>query len=172
MGHRLPLWIIVGALVLAGAVLSMIRHDTVTVPVWSIQFVDQLGRPVVGLKVEQHWQNYSLEDESHRAFEATDERGMATFPERRLQTSKLRHVTGPLLSFLFAGGIHASYGPHTSLWPVCSLEDKDTAIIIMRDDRLPTRSVMKYRGGSVQRFECAKLEAQVREADRRAGQQP
>jgi hypothetical protein len=168
MGLKTLRWAVLGILVLTGVALSMIQRDTVTVPMWSIQFVDQLNRPLVGLKVMQSWQNYSLEDDGHHAFGTTDERGIAIFPERRLRTSKLRQVVGPLMSFLFGGGIHASYGPDSSLWPACGLDDKDTAIIVMRDGDLPTRSVLKYLGGNLRRPECVKLEAQVREADRLA----
>ncbi len=150
----------------------MIQRDTVTVPTWSIQFVDQLNRPLVGLKVQQFWQNYSLEDETHHAFETTDERGIAIFPERRLRSSKLRQIFGPLISFLFGGGVHASYGPDSSLWPVCSLDDKNTAIIVVCDGDLPARSVLKYLGGSLRRPECVNLESQVREGDRLAAAQP
>ena len=168
MRFRTPLWVVVGTLLLTSVALSMVRRDTVTVPTWSIQFVDQLNRPLVGLKVEQSWQNYSLENEWHSALETTDERGIATFPERRLRTSKLRQISGPLMSFLFGGLFHASYGPESALWPVCSLDDKNTAIIAMRDDVLPAQSVLKYKGGGVQRPGCGSLESQIREADRLA----
>lgn len=168
MGLKTLRWVVLGTLILTGAALSMNQRDTVTVPTWSIQFVDQLNRPLVGLKVMQLWQNYSLEDEGHRAFETTDERGIATFPERRLRTSKLRQIVGPLMSFMFGGGIHASYGPDSSLWPACSLDDRNTAIIVMRDGELPARSVLKYLGGGLRRPECVDLEAQAREADRLA----
>jgi len=172
MGLRITLWALVGILVLTSAALSTIQLDTVTVPTWSIQFVDQLERPVAGLKVEQFWRNYSLEGDMHRAFETTDERGIATFPERRLRTRKLRQILGPLTSFLFGGGLHASYGPSSSLWPVCSLDDKGAALIVMRDGDLPAKSVLKYKGGSLRRVECANLESQVREADRLAAGRP
>lgn len=148
------------------AALSVIQRDTVTVHKWSIQFVDQLDRPFVGLKVEQSWQNYSLEGRGHVATETTNEQGIANFPARHLRVSMLRQVLGQLKPFLFWWNIHAGYGPHSMALPECSLRDRGPVLSMMRKGQLPRKTVLKFSGGGWGRRECAAFEAQAREADR------
>jgi hypothetical protein len=166
MSRKPFLWAIFGALVLTGAALSMIRRDTVTVPAWSIQFVDQLNRPFVGLRVEQTWRNYSFEDRANADSARTDERGTVTFPARYLRVSALRKVLGPLTSFLVGGGFHAGQGPHSWIFPKCSLRDRGPDLSLMRAGQLPAKSVLKFSGGNQGSPECARLEEQAKEADR------
>lgn len=161
-----PFW--VGSLLvvtIASAMLSTIQRTTQTVPTWSIQFVDQLGRPFVGLRVQQSWQNYSLENSANFAVEVTDESGVAIFPARYVQASLLRRFLGPLESFLFGGGIHAGYGAHSSVLPKCNLRVRGPDLPVLRNGQLPTKAILKLGGSGVVRAECANVEAQANEAD-------
>lgn len=164
-----PLW--VGSLLIvavASAALSAIQRTTRTVPVWSIQFVDQLGRPFAGLEVRQSWQNYSLESNANFAMETTDESGVAVFPARYIQASLLERLLGPLESFLFRGGIHAGYGAHSSVLPTCDLRFSGPSLPIMREAQLPGKATLAFSGSGNGRAECVHFEMQAKEADRLA----
>jgi hypothetical protein len=159
---------------IASAALSTIQTTTQTVPTWSIQFVDQLGRPFVGLRVVQSWQNYSLENDRNFAIETTDESGVAVFPARYIQASKLKRILGPLESFLFRGLVHASYGAHSSVLPKCNLRLLGPELPFLLDGHVPSkvilgsepdRIILESESG-VSRAECARVEAQAIEADR------
>lgn len=149
----------------ASAALSTIRTTTQTVPTWSIQFVDQLGRPFVGLRVQQSWQNHSLESDYHLAVETTNENGVAVFPARYVQASKLKRILGPLESFLFRGLVHASYGADSSVLPMCNLRLLGPRLPFLLDGQVPSKVILGSRPG-VSRAECARVEAQAIEADR------
>jgi hypothetical protein len=171
MGTR-SFWMPIFALLaIAGAVLSTVQRESVTVPPWSIKFVDQLGRPFVGLGVEQSWRNYSLEDHTNLAIEFTNSQGIVSFPARTLKVSMLRQILGPLRSFLFDGGFHAGFGPDSSLFVKCSLDSQGSILSISRSGQMPTHAVLVFSGAGWARDYCAAIEAQAKEADR-LSQQP
>lgn len=147
-------------------VLSTIERTTQTVPPWSIQFVDQLDRPFVGLRVQQSWQNYSLEESANIAIETTNESGIAVFPARYLRASLLDHLLGPLKSFLFGGGIHAGFGAHASVFPKCNLRFRGPGLPIMLRGKVPNKSTLGFLEFGAARTECARHEAQAYDADR------
>lgn len=151
---------------IASTALATIPRTTQTVPVWSIQFVDQLGRPFVGLRVQQSWQDYSLENAANFAIETTDEGGVAVFPARYVRASLLKRILGPLESFLFRGGLHASYGAHSSVLAMCNLRFHGPDLPILRAGQLPSRATLAYSRSGVMRADCADVEAQAYEADR------
>lgn len=151
---------------IAAAVLSTIQRTTQSVPPWSIQFVDQLDRPFVGLRVQQYWQDYSLEESANFATETTNESGIAVFPARYLRASLLDRLLGPLESFLFRGGIHAGYGAHSNVLPKCNLRVRGPVLAIMLDGKVPNKAILSFLESGVARTECAKHEAQAYNADR------
>jgi hypothetical protein len=159
---------------IAAVVLSTIQTTTQTVPTWSIQFVDQLGRPFVGLRVQQSWQDHSLESDYHVAIETTNESGVAVFPARYVQASKLKRILGPLESFLFRGLVHASYGADSSVLPMCNLRLLGPELPFLLDGHVPGKvtlgsepdKVILESEPGVSRAECARVEAQAVEADR------
>lgn len=165
-------WIVSFCLVaIAAGVLSMIQRESVTVPAWSIRFVDQLGRPLVGVSVEQSWRNYSLENRTNLAIEVTNSRGIASFPSRTLKVSMLRQVLGPLGSFLFHGGLHAGYGPHSSILVKCKLLNRGSILSVTPGGQLPSHAVLTFDRGGLTRPDCGAPEAQAKEADRLSGQE-
>jgi hypothetical protein len=159
-----PLTLLIVAL--ACAVLATIQRSTLSVPAWSIRFVDQLGRPLAGLRVQQSWQDYSLEDAPHVAVETTNGSGVAVFPARYVRASLLKRLLGPLESFLFGGGIHASYGAHSSVVPRCRLKFRGPHVPMLLNGRLPDQAILEFDVES--RFSgagCARVEVQARDAD-------
>lgn len=153
-------------LAIAAVVLSTVQRESVTVPAWSIRFVDQLGRPFVGLGVEQSWRNYSLEDHTNLAIELTNSQGIVSFPARTLKVSMLRQTLGPSRSFLFHGAFHAAYGPHSSLFLKCSLDSPGLILSTRGGAQMPTQAVLIFSGAGWARDYCAAIEAQAKEADR------
>lgn len=160
---------IVGSVALVAAIasvaLSTIQTTTQTVPTWSIQFVDQLGRPFAGLRVVQTWRDYSLESRDHFANETTDASGVAVFPARYVQASMLERILGPIKSFLFRGLVHASYGADSSVLPMCNLRLLGPRLPFLLDGQVPSRVILGSRP-DVSSAECATVEAQASEADR------
>lgn len=84
-------------------------------PEWEVTVVDENGKPVEGMTVRETWQNYSLEVEGHEMNRQTDANGHANFPAHRAEYSLLSPVAGTL-SAIIHFNVHASYGPHASVF--------------------------------------------------------
>ena len=151
--HRL--WLI-GGLVVALLVSAAYPVETVTVPEWRIQFTDVKGRPFKGLPVRQTWQNYSLETRSHEETAVTDNDGYVNFSERRLITSPLMQLLGPVLSF-GRSAFHASFGPSSWIIPLCNLIEVGPGMTIYRGGDLPAQA--RLRRSSLDQVAISKCEA-------------
>jgi hypothetical protein len=81
-------------------------------PAWTIQVVDEAGRPLTGAFVRQHWQDYSVESRSREEDARTDANGYVSFSERTVSARPLRRALG-VISNVLSQGVHASHGPHT-----------------------------------------------------------
>ena len=84
-------------------------------PAWEVTVVDDHGKPVEGMTVRETWQNYSVEAAGHEADRQTDTDGHATFPAQKTEYSLSRQVAATL-SALMHFNVHASYGPHASVF--------------------------------------------------------
>ncbi len=100
-------------LLLLGAICSSIfllyPSTSVLCPAWKIQLVDEAGNPVPNAFVRQHWQDYSVESDSHEQDTYSDENGYVSFPERTIKASRLLRFAGATLNLL-SQGVHASFG--------------------------------------------------------------
>jgi hypothetical protein len=61
--------------------------QTTTVPQWSLRVVDDLGTPVHGINVTEHWQHYLLESGGHEEAQTTDLDGRVSFAPRNIRGS-------------------------------------------------------------------------------------
>ena len=84
--------------------------ETTVVPLWPLKVVDEQGMGVEGTLVREIWQHYSIETESHEQELISDTSGDVVFPARKIRSSILLRVLGPLRNFL-QSGVHASFGP-------------------------------------------------------------
>jgi hypothetical protein len=136
-------------LIAALAAPALIRTGSVTVPQWRVRFVDLKGEPLRGLEVKQTWRNYSVEsaDEAaeNLATGATDGDGWVTFPERRLTTSLLARIIGPVRS-IQQGGMHAAFGPQSALYPSCRLMPVGWVEPVYAGGALPESITLRYTG--------------------------
>lgn len=85
------------------------------VPEYAVRVVDIHGKPVAGVVLKQTWQDYSIEwlNGSHEAIETTDERGVATLPERRIRYSAFQFALSKARDIVSVINVHASYGAHS-----------------------------------------------------------
>jgi hypothetical protein len=151
-----------------------IPFPSVTVPEWKVQFVDHKGRPFAGLEVEQTWKNYSTENSEHRESRRTDSQGYISFPERTNRASMMTRILGPIANFL-SSLWEASYGPSTSLFPICDVSDAYGVAGFNSSGILPNQVVLRYYDRSRTKAifgnsspispECVSIEAQARDAD-------
>jgi hypothetical protein len=158
------------ALIVAAILIcSFYPAETVTVPAWTVQFVDVKNQPLAFMPVEQTWQNYSVEDSAHSDFAKTDAHGIASFPERRLKYPLLFRVVNPVLKFSF----HASYGNSSWLQPRCDLLPASDPMPHFSGASLPKKVVYGYddrttmpkefRGNVVP--ECERINLQTKNAN-------
>jgi len=100
----------------AAAVLAYPRKVHVA-PRWTIEVVDERGRPVRGVQVSEVWGDYDVEGGQFED-KWSDESGLVVFPERTTRVplvwtmaSRVAHV----MSFRW----HSSVGPHASVGVHC-----------------------------------------------------
>jgi len=89
--------------------------SSLAAPEWEVTVVDEHGKPVEGMTVRETWQNYSVEATGHEMDRQTDANGHATFPAHKTEYSLLSQVAGTLTALIHFN-IHASYGPHASVF--------------------------------------------------------
>lgn len=144
--------------------LSLIQRETLAVPPWTVQFVDQSGKPFSGLPIEQSWQDYSFESDAHTAEALTNDVGVVEWPPRYSRASLMRRLIGRIMNSL--GGVHASFVPASWINQKCSLSARGPSLPIMIGGELPTRIVLGQSSAEMSiRPECARHMAQARQAD-------
>jgi hypothetical protein len=89
--------------------------SSLAAPEWEVTVVDEHGSPIEGMTVRRTWQNYSVEATGHEMDRQTDANGNTTFPAQKTEYSMLSQVAGTL-SALIHFNVHASYGPHASVF--------------------------------------------------------
>jgi hypothetical protein len=147
--------------------------ESVTVPTWTVQFVDRKDRPLANLPVRQFWRNYSAETSDNAETRSTDADGGVTFPERRIRKAHLLRLLIPVQNVL-STGVHASFGSSAQLVPTCDMMPSGNSTSIYNGSSLPAkkltlaffdRSYTKMMPGyEPTPLVCAKLVEQVRSA--------
>ena len=156
--------LIASGTVAAVVALGAFPFKLITVPEWRIQFTDLRGSALTGLEVEQNWQNYTVEIEAHVAKAKTDASGHVTFPERSLTTSPLMFFVGAVRS-LGRGGIHASFGPSSSIIAQCGLIDTGERLTSYYGTDLPIQAKLRYSPSSAPPQGCEPLIEQAIKAE-------
>ena len=164
---------VLSVVVAVALIAALIPYPMATVPEWRVQYVDNKGRPVAGLPVEQTWQNYSVESTANLMTLRTDAQGYVVFPAHSTWSPLLLRLFGPVRN-VFSTGVHASFGPSSWLIPKCDVTDANALAIYTGSKDLPTQIVLKYFDRSAIRAaipardlppvpaECTAIEAQVK----------
>ena len=115
--HKKIVFFVGVALALTFAVFAywLFPISSLAAPEWEVTVVDEHGKPVEGMTVRETWQNYSVEATGHEADGQTDANGHVTFSAHKSEYSLLSQVVGTL-SALMHFNVHASYGPHASVF--------------------------------------------------------
>lgn len=100
--------IIFGAL----ALILLIPRRVIVAPEWTITLVDELGRPMQGISMQEVWQHYSLENVPGREVKTTDAAGRVVFPARLRTASRTRRFVG-CTQQVRRYAYEASCGPHS-----------------------------------------------------------
>jgi hypothetical protein len=87
---------------------------TLETPQWEVWVVDENGQPLEGMRVLMTYHNFSAESEGHSDELYTDATGHVVFPSRTIAVSPLNRVLAIMRSA--QGGVHASFGPHASVF--------------------------------------------------------
>ena len=84
-------------------------------PEWTVQVVDETGRPVQGARVVEKWQHYTYETQGHEESFVTPNNGFVTFPARRITLlEKASRLIVPVDNL--HQGVHASFGPRAGIY--------------------------------------------------------
>ncbi len=97
-------------LALAAALLPFRQIEIV--PVWTVQVLDEAGRPVRGLKVTERWEFYGGGPAGSHASLNTDGQGRVVFPAQSFRATVFGLLFGRAFTLL---NVHASYGPSGSI---------------------------------------------------------
>ena len=92
----------------------LVPFPTTVVPAWELQVIGPTGQPVSGVRVREHWQDYSVESNGDQEDAQTDDQGHVRFPKRRVWAPALWRLLGPMLNTVMYG-VHAGFGPHSSV---------------------------------------------------------
>jgi hypothetical protein len=117
------------AIVAACAIVFLLPLRSVTVPPWRVQFVDEQGQALSGLKINQHWvdffawQSVGVDD-----IRITDETGVVAFPERVVLASLALRLWGPIRDTVdsLVSPAFVPYAELTTLCPMHALEREGT----------------------------------------------
>ncbi len=93
---RKPFKITLAVLFLLLTTVLLYPFQTVVVPAWNLQVVDDAGKPVTRITVTEHWQHYLLETQGHDELKLTNEAGRVDFTARTIRASVLRRFLATL----------------------------------------------------------------------------
>jgi hypothetical protein len=105
-------WIFVAVAIVSAAIVPI---RSLNCPAWEVWVTDQGGRPVPDMTVRLTYRNYSAEAESHEFDTITDAQGHVAFSAQTVSASLARRMVA-ILSSVTAAGVHASFGPHATVF--------------------------------------------------------
>lgn len=117
-------------------------YETVVVPEWKVQVVDENGNPLRNVGVDEIWGNASIESDDHKAESITDENGYVSFPQRTVRASALSRTVTPIIHFIQMG-VHAGSGPYAYLIISHGMDYMTEGGIYSPNKPLPQKIVLK-----------------------------
>lgn len=132
--------------------LSLIPINTVLVPEWKVQVVDENGTPYKGQIIRQSCHNYTLDvhpcSGTEGSIQKTDENGFVVFPERRIEMNGISRIFRPVGSLLQAVFLHGSLGRSIYLDSVGPKGMKTLKYI--SDESLPEKLILPSEASKVE----------------------
>jgi len=120
-----------------------IPFETVAIPEWKIRVVNELGLPMPGITIRQHWNNYSFDlsaTDGKEEDKVTDSNGNVTFLARKDRESLLFRSIAFVLDILKIGIIHSSSGVHAT---ILSPDHPDSSLSYDGSGSLPDTLVIR-----------------------------
>jgi hypothetical protein len=155
------------------AVWGVYPAESVTVPTWTVEFVDLKDRFLADIPVRQFWRDYSAETSDNSETRNADADGRVTFPERRIRNAHILRVLIPELNVL-STGVHASFGKSAQVVPMCAMMPTGNNSSIYSGASPPAKkltlaSLDRSYTNKMPGYErvppvCARLDGQVRSA--------
>lgn len=120
--------LLVAAFLALGALLMaalLYPFETTVVPEWRIHIVDESGRPVGNLAVNEGWIDYSIESNRHEEVRTANSEGFLEFPRRTIRASLLVRLKGILITALHPHSPSGTYAFANVVGPYVSPTDTD-----------------------------------------------
>jgi hypothetical protein len=103
--------IAIALLVICVGILLFYPFETTVVPEWKIRVIDEAGKPLQNIVVNELWRHHSLEFQRHNEDRITDIQGYVLFPRRTVRASLLFRIVGRAVVAL---NVHGESGPKAS----------------------------------------------------------
>lgn len=132
---------VAAALVLLLAIL-IYPFKTTVVPDWQLRVVDEMGAPVRGINVTEHWQHYLLESTAHEELQRTGNDGIVKFPDRAIRASLLRRLLATL-DRLDETGSKAKSEPYASV-VVWGSKLHETGVAVYHLEQAPQAEIVVH----------------------------
>jgi hypothetical protein len=99
--------------------------ETTVVPEWKIHVVDESGKPVGNLSINEGWIDYYIESSRHEEVRRANSEGYVEFPRRTVRASLLARIRGVLVSFMHPHAPSGTYAFANVMGPYVSPTDTD-----------------------------------------------
>jgi hypothetical protein len=99
--------------ILLAAVLFVPFYPVTVVPEWELQFVNKDGTPASSIRIDQIWQDYSLEwmsDSNSNRNLQTDSNGYIKLPARQIRVSIFQILSSRIRDIFISIDPHSSFG--------------------------------------------------------------
>jgi hypothetical protein len=107
------------------AVALLYPFETTVVPEWKIHIVDESGKPVGNLSVNEGWIHYSIESNRHEEARIANSEGYVEFPRRTIRAPLLVRLKGTLITALHPHAPSGTYAFANVMGPYVSPTDTD-----------------------------------------------
>ncbi len=104
---------------------SLYPFETTVVPEWKIHIVDESGKPVGNLSINEGWIDYYIESNRHEEVRRANSEGYVEFPRRTVRASLLARIKGALVSFRHPHTPSGTYAFADVMGPYVSPADTD-----------------------------------------------
>lgn len=122
---------------------TLFPFQTIVVPVWSLQVVDDQGAQVSGINVTQHWQHNLLEPVGHEELQKTNDEGQVIFPQRTIRASLFSRFRAAAMKFLREGS-QAKFNKYASV-VVWGSKENQTSVAVYEGQGVPPSQVVAAR---------------------------
>lgn len=116
-----------GVLVILLALLLLYPFETTVVPEWKIRVVNETGKPMPGILVNEGWREHSIELHRNEQALVTDGEGYVYFPRRGVRACLLHRTVGKVITSVNPHGESGTKAFADVIGPYISKTDTDYA---------------------------------------------